>query len=276
MTTYAIGDIQGCYKELRQLLKLIHFSSDKDQLWFVGDLVNRGPDSLSVLRFIKDLGDNAISVLGNHDLHMLGVLHGIEKPRKKDTFDEIMLAKDRDAIIEWVCSRPLMHIDKQNKHILVHAGIYPAWSVEEAQLYAKEMESVLQSDKCIEFIKNMYGSKPKRWSASLTGWDRLRFITNSFTRMRFCTEDLQLDMKHTGSPGTQPNELIPWYLLRNNELRQYRILMGHWSTLGNVNDPQLVTLDTGCLWGGKLTAYSLESPSNYTSLQCSMTQNPNV
>ncbi len=274
MTTYAIGDIQGCYKELRQLLKLINFSSDKDQLWFVGDLVNRGPDSLSVLRFIKDLGENAISVLGNHDLHMLGVLQSIEKPRKKDTFNEIILAKDRDTLIEWICSLPLMHINKKSKHILVHAGIYPAWSVEEAQVYANEVESVLQSNKCIDFLKNMYGSKPERWSPSLAGWDRLRFITNSFTRMRFCTKDLQLDMKYKCPPGSQPNELIPWYLLRNDKLRQYQILMGHWSTLGNVNDPQLVTLDTGCLWGGKLTAYSLESPSCYTSLECAISQDP--
>jgi len=274
MTTYAIGDIQGCYKELRQLLKLIHFSSDKDKLWFVGDLVNRGPDSLSVLRFIRDLGDNAISVLGNHDLHMLGVLYGVEKPRKKDTFGEIISAKDLDTIIEWICSLPLMHIDKESKHILVHAGIYPDWSVEEAQNYAKEMENVLQSDRCIDFIKNMYGSKPGRWSPSLKGWDRLRFITNSFTRMRFCTADLKLDMKYKGPPGSQPNGLIPWYLLRNNELRQYKILMGHWSTLGDVNDPELITLDTGCLWGGKLTAYSLESPSCYTSFECSINQDP--
>jgi len=271
MTTYAIGDIQGCYKELRELLTLINFNSDKDQLWFVGDLVNRGPDSLSVLRFIKTLGENAISVLGNHDLHMLGVLYGIETPRKKDTFNEILVATDRDSIIEWVCHRPMVHIDKASKHILVHAGIYPSWSVEEAQSYANEMEQVLRNGEAINFIKHMYGSEPSQWSDELTGWERLRFITNSFTRMRFCTEDLQLDMKHKGQPGTQPQSLTPWFELRNSALREYRIVMGHWSTLGKVDDPQLISIDTGCLWGGKLTAYALDQPnetSSYTSLAC--------
>jgi len=274
MTVYAIGDIQGCYKELRQLLKKIAFSSDKDQLWFVGDLVNRGPDSLAVLRFIKDLAENAISVLGNHDLHMLGVLTGVEKPRKKDTFEEIIHAKDRDSIIDWVRSRPLVYIEEESKHILVHAGIYPNWSIVEAKAYAAEMEAVLQSDHYLDFINNMYGSEPSVWSNTLEGWDRLRFITNSFTRMRYCTVNAELDMKHKGPPGTQPNNLMPWYKIRNKELRSYRVLMGHWSTLGNVNDPQLITLDTGCLWGGSLTAYALEEPPRFTALACAVTQSP--
>ena len=249
MTTYAIGDIQGCYRELKLLLKKIKFSSDKDQLWLVGDLVNRGPDSLAVLRFVKDLGDNAITVLGNHDLHMLGVLLGFEKQRKQDTFDDILRAVDRNQLIEWVRSRPLLHIDEASKHILVHAGIYPAWSVTEAQEYAKEMEQVLQGDQFQRFINHMYGNKPNIWRPTLQGWERYRFITNCFTRMRFCTRDLKLDMTHKGSPGSQPEELLPWYELRNDELRSYKIVMGHWSTLGDTGDPQLITLDTGCLSG---------------------------
>jgi len=266
MTIFAIGDIQGCFQELQQLLKKIKFSTDKDQLWFTGDLVNRGPESLAVLRFVKDLKENAITVLGNHDLHMLAVVHGLEKPRKKDTFKEILQASDRDALMEWITQQPLMHCENEN--VLVHAGIYPDWSIEQAAKLAKEVEAVLQSDKLIDFMKNMYGNQPKYWSDEHSGWDRLRFITNCFTRMRFCTTNKQLDMQEKCKPGNQSRGLFPWFELRNENLKQYRILFGHWSTLGMVNDDKVVSLDSGCLWGGKLTAIALQDPPYFTSLDC--------
>lgn len=266
MTIYAIGDIQGCFNELKQLLEKIQYKSDKDQLWFTGDLVNRGPDSLKTLRYIKALDGNAISVLGNHDLHMLAVLNGLQQPRKSDTFDEILTAPDKVELMNWVSKLPLMHVDSNN--VLVHAGIYPAWRIPQAQALAKEVEATLQSEHQIDFLHNMYGNLPEKWNDNLTGWDRLRFITNAFTRMRYCDTTLALDLKHNGKPGSQPDELSPWLNYLNENHKQYRILFGHWSTLGQSKISNVYALDGGCLWGGNLTALALDETPRYIHINC--------
>ncbi|HFE37964.1 MAG TPA: symmetrical bis(5'-nucleosyl)-tetraphosphatase, partial [Gammaproteobacteria bacterium] len=195
MTVYAIGDIQGCFNELKQLLKKIKFSTDKDKLWITGDLVNRGPDSLATLRYIKSLEDNAITVLGNHDLHMLAVIYGLQKQRSKDTFSEILQAPDRELLVQWITQQPLMHIDETLNAVLVHAGIYPGWDITKARKLAIEVENTLQSEQLPAFLQHMYGNQPDKWNDDLTGWARLRFITNVFTRMRYCTDNFTLDLR---------------------------------------------------------------------------------
>ena len=258
MTVYAIGDIQGCFTELKQLLEKIHFSSDKDQLWFTGDLVNRGPDSLETLRFVKSLEDNAITVLGNHDLHMLAVLHGFQHSRPKDTFDEILKAPDKENLMQWIAHQPLLHKDESLNAVLVHAGIYPGWTIEKAEELAWEVEATLKSEYLPEFLQNMYGNQPENWDEDLQSWERLRFITNCFTRMRYCHADFALDLKYNGEPGLQPEHLQPWLNFLNQEHTQHRILFGHWSTLGESKVDNVYALDSGCLWGGRLTALALE------------------
>lgn len=268
MTIFAIGDIQGCFVELKDLLHKINFSLDRDQLWFTGDLVNRGPDSLATLRYVKSLGENAITVLGNHDLHMLAVLLGFESQRPKDTFGEIIHAQDKHELIDWIRTRPLMHWDQANNSILVHAGIYPGWEIPKAMKHAKEVETILQNESFPLFLQNMYGNKPNQWKESLAGWERLRFITNVFSRMRYCHEDFSLDLKHNGKPGTQPKHLRPWFELLSKQQKDYRIIFGHWSTLGVNYFDNVYALDSGCLWGGKLTALALEKEPRFIHLKC--------
>ena len=268
MTIYAIGDIQGCFKELKQLLKKINFSSDKDKLWLTGDLVNRGPDSLATLRYVKSLGDNAITVLGNHDLHMLAVIHGFQTQRPKDTLSEILKAPDKTSLTEWLIQQPLMHIDEDISTILVHAGIYPGWNISQAHELAKEVERVLQNEKLPGFLQHMYGNQPDRWDENLKDWERLRFITNTFTRMRYCHSNLTLDLKYNDAPGLQPSHLQPWLNFLTTEQKKYRILFGHWSNLGESKIDNVYALDSGCLWGGKLTALALENIPRYIHLDC--------
>ena len=268
MTIYAIGDIQGCFSELKQLLDKIHFSADKDQLWFTGDLVNRGPDSLATLRYVKSLASNAITVLGNHDLHMLAVLFGFQQQRPKDTFDEIIQAPDKDELIQWLVHQPLMHIDEPLNAILVHAGIFPGWTIPQAKKYAEEVETILQGKHLLEFLQNMYGNQPDNWNDNLQSWERLRFITNCFTRMRYCHSNLALDLKYNGEPGLQPEHLQPWLNFLNQEHKKYRVLFGHWSTLGQSKVNNVFALDSGCLWGGKLTALALDETPRYIHLNC--------
>jgi len=268
MTVYAIGDVQGCFNELKQLIKQLKFSSDKDQLWFTGDLVNRGPESLATLRYVKSLGENAITVLGNHDLHMLAVLFNLQKPRPKDTLEDIQKAKDKDELIQWICRQPLMHIDDTQNAIMVHAGIYPGWEISQAKKFAEEVEVVLQGEKLQDFLNNMYGNEPDTWRNDLQGWERLRFITNCFTRMRYCDSSFALDLKHNGKPGKQPEHLQPWLNFLNDEQKQHRILFGHWSTLGESKVKNVYALDGGCLWGGQLTALALENPPRFYHLNC--------
>ncbi len=278
MAVYAIGDVQGCYDELIQLLDIIKFKKDTDQLWFTGDLVNRGPKSLETLRFIRDLGDSAVVVLGNHDLHLLATAFDHRKPGRKDTLDELLDAPDHDELIEWLRYRPLIHIDDDLDVVMVHAGLHPDWTIEKAQSLAHEVESVLRSDKHIGFYQHMYGDKPRKWSEKLYSWPRLRYITNILTRLRYCDENGRSSMNSKGVPGSQPEGLHPWFELKNRRSKDAHILFGHWSTLvlsPEQNYHNVYPLDTGCLWGGKLTAMRIDRrPFETFQLNCPESQKP--
>lgn len=268
MAVYAIGDIQGCYDDLMGLLEEIQFDQGKDRLWFTGDLVNRGPDSLRVLRFVRDLGDNAISVLGNHDLHMLALAEGYAPHHRSDTLDEILNAPDREDLLNWVRQQPLLYHDEKLHFTMVHAGLPPQWDLSLAQQCAFEVESVLRGDNYLEFLANMYGNEPDIWDENLQGWDRLRFITNCFSRLRYCNSEGQLCLKSKGEPGTQPKGYLPWFEVPGRKSKDMRIIFGHWSTLGLYRDNGVFSLDTGCLWGGLLTAMHLESDMSIYSYVC--------
>lgn len=274
MAVYAIGDVQGCYDELMALLEEIHFNPAKDQLWFTGDLVNRGPDSLKVLRFVRGLGEAAITVLGNHDLHMLALAEGYAPHHRSDTLDEILNAPDREELLDWVRRQPLLHHDEKIHFTLVHAGLPPQWDLSQARQYATEVESVLQGEQYHEFLANMYGNEPDIWDDRLEGWDRLRFITNCFSRLRYCDGNGRLCLKSKGEPGTQPEGYMPWFEVPGRKSRDLRVVFGHWSTLGLYRENGVFSLDTGCLWGGLLTAMHLESDMGVYSLACPGHQHP--
>lgn len=261
MSTYAIGDIQGCYEDLLRLLDKIEFDSATDTLWFCGDIINRGPQSLETIRYIKNLGDRAITVLGNHDLHFLAVAYVSDKPSRYDTFSDILKAHDRDELVNWLRSQKLFHHDAELNISMVHAGIPPHWTIEDAVFHSSEIESVLQVSDPFEFFKNMYGNQPRDWKESLTGWDRYRYITNVFTRMRYCDQSGRPDFKFKNDIGTQPDYLIPWFMHDNRLTKNDEIIFGHWSTLTNVTTNNIHALDTGCLWGGKLTALNIDHDS---------------
>ncbi len=257
MATYAIGDIQGCYDQLQQLLEQIEFS-DADRLWIAGDLVNRGPNSLDTLRFLKELGERATIVLGNHDLHLLAVHYGKTHQRRSDTLQAILDAPDREELMHWLRHQPLLAVDKELGYAMVHAGIPPAWSLKTARKRAKEVEEVLQSELAEEYFANMYGNQPDRWHPELTGWDRLRLITNYFTRMRFCDDAGTLELKAKGGLDTQPEGFQPWFH-HERKADRYPILFGHWAALeGYAESDNVFALDTGCIWGNQLTAMRLE------------------
>lgn len=268
MRRIAIGDVQGCLDELRTLLRLCRYSADRDQLWFVGDLVNRGPDSLGVLRFVRDLGEGARVVLGNHDLHLLAVAIGPLKGaharalRSGDTLEAILEASDRDELLEWLLTRPLAVQatgDQGRIDLMVHAGVVPDWTTGEVCALATEVADALQRDPRGVFGA-MYGNRPDRWSSRLTGRDRQRFVINTLTRLRFCTPDGRIDLTSKGAPGTQPEGELPWFETPDRRTQDCRVIFGHWSTLGLLRRPNLLALDTGCVWGGALTAVSLEDP----------------
>jgi len=277
MSTYAIGDIQGCQDELERLLEKIHFDPAHDQLWFTGDLVNRGPRSLDTLRFVKSLGSSALTVLGNHDLHLLAIAHGQEhRLHRGDTLDEILNAPDRDELLQWLRYRPLLHLDSALGFCLVHAGIPPQWRLAEARERAKEVEAVLRSDQHHSFYQQMYGGEPTLWQPELTGWPRLRCITNALTRMRYCTPAGEIDLHHNGRPGTQPQPLLPWFEIANRKSAEVRIVFGHWSTLPVPEDPtaMAIGIDGGCLWGGQLVAVELAPQLRFHALPCPTRQRP--
>ncbi|GMR09130.1 MAG: bis(5'-nucleosyl)-tetraphosphatase (symmetrical) ApaH [Gammaproteobacteria bacterium] len=257
MSTYAIGDVQGCYDELQQLLALIEFDSVRDRLWFTGDLVNRGPDSLEVLRFVKSLGDKAITVLGNHDLHLLAIAANRDRPRRKDTLDDVLNAPDRDELLNWLRQQPLMHVDNSLGFVLIHAGLPPQWDLARAQACAHEVEMVLRGENYQAYFQQMYGNQPDSWRDDLGGMDRLRFITNCFTRLRYCDQNGRYAMEEKGSPGSQAEPWQPWFRIQDRASKGANIIFGHWSTLNEVNDEGIFALDSGCLWGGQLTALQL-------------------
>lgn len=276
MAVFAIGDIQGCYDDLMRLLERVSFDPAEDRLWFAGDLVNRGPASLPVLRFVRDLGERALSVLGNHDLHLLAVAAGTAKPRKSDTLDGILAAPDRDELLHWLRHRPLLHHDPVLGYTLVHAGLPPQWDLQQAQACARELESVLRRPDYLDFFRHMYGDEPARWDPGLAGMERLRFIVNCFTRLRFIGPEGQLELKTKGSPGSQPQGYLPWYEVPDRRSASLHILFGHWSTVGEIQAAHnALGLDTGCVWGGRLTALRLDDDNGrWHCVDCRGAQSP--
>ena len=269
MTRYAIGDLQGCEEELRALLVRLKFSADRDRLWFVGDLVNRGPDSLAALRRVRALGDNAVVVLGNHDLHLLAVACGVQRRRRSDTLDEVLAAPDRDTLIEWLLTRPLAHAEGSD--LLVHAGVVPQWTAASTLTLAAEVGSALRRDPRALF-EQMYGDEPERWDERLAGPERLRFIINVLTRLRLCTADGRVDLSLKGPPPPPPSALRPWFEHPQRATRDVRVVFGHWSALGLVRRPDVLGLDTGCVWGGRLTAADLDTDRAPLSVDCAAYQ----
>lgn len=273
MAVYAVGDIQGCYDELRALLDRLRFDPANDVLWLVGDLVNRGPKSLETLRFVRDLGTAAITVLGNHDLHLIAASHGRHLGHGGHTLDAVLSAPDREELVDWLRRQPLLHHDEQLGYTMVHAGLPPQWDLDLAQRCAREVEEALRGPQIGEFIEHMYGNKPHRWSDDLRGWDRLRFAVNCFTRMRYCDAGGRLDFKAKGPPGSQPAGLYPWFELPRAS-RDLRLVFGHWSTLGLREDPGVFPIDTGCLWGGAMTSLRLDGEPQRFSLACAGHRKP--
>ena len=259
MALYAIGDVQGCDTELGALLKAVKFSPDKDQVWFVGDLVNRGPESLQTLRRIRGLGDAARVALGNHDLHLLAAAFGFAKLRNDDTLDDILRAPDREVLLDWLINQPLLHEDHEMNLCLLHAGLAPQWDQATARACARDFESALQKNPTA-VLEHLYGDEPDRWDEGLKGADRLRFIGNCFTRLRYVDGDGRLALRAKGSPEkAQKKSLIPWFEAADARWRGPRIIFGHWSTLGFFSNADVTGLDTGCVWGGSLTALRLDA-----------------
>lgn len=259
MSTYAIGDIQGSYEPLMRLLDTIHFEPTEDTLWLAGDLVNRGPDSLKVLRFLYSIRTSVISILGNHDLHLLAIAAGHRQQGRHDTLAEILIADDRDVLLSWLRSCKILHHDPALQFSMVHAGIPPQWNLAEARARAHELEAVLHSDNSDEFLASMYGNQPDEWHATLSGQDRLRLITNYFTRMRFCSAEGKLELKAKEGPEAAPEGFAPWFAYPERRTRNDKIIFGHWAALeGKSRTANVYALDTGCAWGGSLTALRLE------------------
>ncbi|MPZ46888.1 MAG: symmetrical bis(5'-nucleosyl)-tetraphosphatase [Betaproteobacteria bacterium] len=255
MATYVIGDIQGCFEALEKLLDRIDFDAGRDRLWFVGDLVNRGPDSLATLRFVRDLGDGAVTVLGNHDLHLLTVASGFAHLHRGDTVADILDAPDRDALLDWLRRCKLMHVDEG--WAMVHAGLLPQWSVERAHALAREVESVLGGSDYADMLRHMYGNQPDEWDEALEGDDRLRVIVNAMTRLRLCTPQGKMEFRHKSAPRQLPPGYLPWYAIPERASAGHPIVFGHWSTLGLHAAEDVVALDSGCLWGNALSALRL-------------------
>ena len=256
MATYAVGDIQGCCAEFQRLLEQIRFDPIQDRLWLVGDLVNRGPGSLEVLRLVKSLGDSAITVLGNHDLHLLAVAEGAAELHRTDTLDEVLNAPDRAELLHWLRHQRLLHAE--NAHVLVHAGLLPQWSVAQAASLAREVEAALRGGDYAVFLARMYGNTPHGWDDGLTGYTRLRIITNAFTRMRICTPQGEMEFRFKGEVENIPPGYLPWYAIPNRASSDATVIFGHWSALGLKVDQRIIALDTGCLWGGPMSAIRLE------------------
>lgn len=266
MAVYAIGDIQGCYDELLRLLDVIEFNESDDQLWFAGDLVNRGPKSLETLRFVKSLGSAAVSVLGNHDLHLLATALRERRPGKKDSLTSILEAPDRDELLHWLRHRPLFH--HNDAYCLVHAGLPPQWSFAMSHKMARMVENLLQGPDYRSFFKSMYGDRPAQWSEQLNSFEQARFAVNCFTRMRYCDADGKLDFSHKGPLGSQPEHLLPWFAVPGRKSTDKKIVFGHWSTLGYYEGYNCYAIDTGCLWGGELTALQLGQNVTRYSVDC--------
>ena len=275
MASFAIGDVQGCLDDLLRLLERVNFDPEEAQLWFTGDLVNRGPKSLETLRFVSGLGDSAVSVLGNHDLHLLAVAEGFQAEKPRDTLRAVLDAPDAAELLHWLRFRPLAHYDASLGYLLVHAGLPPEWDLKMTLGAAKEVETVLRSEGYRDLLREMYGSEPAQWHAGLEGIARYRYIINALTRIRFCTADGRLDFTHKGAPGSQPPGLLPWFRVPGRRNAEIDILFGHWSTLRDSKTPRAWALDSGCLWGGKLTALRIDGEEGlWVSVDCAAAQQP--
>jgi len=269
MKNYVVGDIQGCYKGLRKLLKKADFKPAKDKLWAVGDLVARGPDSLSTLEYLYDLGPHFDSVLGNHDLHLIATAYGLNKTKAQDKLDTLIKHKDFDRYIEFLCRKPLAVSPAENV-LISHAGLYPSWSIKKALKLSAEIQAELGGKHPHKFLKHMYGNTPSKWDKSLQGYDRTRFIVNAFTRMRYVEKDLSLDFDSKCHPRHAAKSLKPWFGIKNEKLRKSEtILFGHWaSLLGDIpkdhpNPASIIALDTGFVWGNAMTLYCLENNKTF-------------
>ncbi len=257
MAMYLIGDVQGCDEPFARLLQTIDFSPSRDTLYLLGDLVNRGPDSAGVLRRLMGYGDSARCLLGNHDLHLLAVAHGVRRQHKGDTLDGILDAPDRTAMLDWLrCQRMAI---LEGGCLMVHAGVLPQWTAEQAMSHAAEVEAVLSGDDCGDFLDNMYGNEPALWEDSLRGTARIRAIVNAFTRLRFCTIEGEMEFKVKEGAGSAPPGFMPWYDVPGRKTADVRVAFGHWASLGWLDREELLSLDSGCVWGGKLSAYELDS-----------------
>lgn len=264
MATYVIGDVQGCYSFLQRLLEKLKFSPDEDTLWLTGDLVNRGPESVQTLNFVRGLGQKAITVLGNHDLALLALSVGAIQARSKDTFTEVLEADNADDLILWLRNLPMIVKDDSLGFVMAHAGIYPLWTIDQAIKYGEELSQTLRSEQFTDYMHHMFGQEPSTWDEALTGWDRLRFITNAFTRMRYCTIHGSLDFKSKNNPKKNTTQTIPWFMYPNPQFGDQKIIFGHWAALeGNCPKPNIFALDTGCVWGRCLTALCLETKQRF-------------
>ena len=259
MAIYAIGDLQGCYDPFRRLLDAIRFDPDGDTLWLCGDLVNRGPKSLKTLRFVKSLGESAISVLGNHDLHCLALWAGaVRHGRRFSSLEKLIDAADADELCDWLRQQPLAHYDEELDTLMVHAGTHPDWSVDKTLRRAAEVQEVLRNGDYSTLLGKMYGNAPNKWSGNLSGYKRLRFIINCLTRMRMIDSNHRLNLSFSGNPNNARKNLRPWFAADDREAKKTRIVFGHWSQLGLIVLPNLLSLDTGCVWGRQLTAARLD------------------
>jgi bis(5'-nucleosyl)-tetraphosphatase (symmetrical) len=262
MAIYAVGDVQGCCTELEQLLSILRFDPARDRLWFVGDLVNRGPRSLDVLRLVAGLGAAATVVLGNHDLHLLAVARGGEALRAADaSLQPVLAAPDAPRLLDWLQSRPVLHHDAGLGITLLHAGLPPQWDIAQARRCAAELEDALGGERSGRLFAQMYGNQPDLWRDDLEGADRLRFITNAFTRLRVCDADGRMLLRFKGPPAEAPPGAVPWFRAAGRRSAGARIVCGHWSALGYLDEGGVLALDTGCVWGGTLTARRLDAPS---------------
>jgi bis(5'-nucleosyl)-tetraphosphatase (symmetrical) len=272
MKTYAIGDLQGCHQQLLALLDKIDADAPHAQLIFVGDIVNRGPRSLATLRQVRALGKRARIVLGNHDLNLLAVAAGLRQPHRADTLADILAADDREELIDWLRHQPLALYEQE--HLCVHAGVLPQWDAPQTMALAHEVEAALQGPDWVDFLRHMYGNAPAQWSDELQGADRLRCIVNALTRLRYCNADGVMDFKSADSPDTDnTGGLLPWFELPQRRTKDVTVVFGHWSTLGLVLRTKLIGLDTGCVWGGKLSAVSL-SDRTLLQVDCPQHQRP--
>jgi bis(5'-nucleosyl)-tetraphosphatase (symmetrical) len=265
---YAVGDIQGCGTAFDALLKALSFRRSRDRLWLVGDLVNRGPDSLGVLRRVKQLGRSVTCVLGNHDLHLLATVAGGRELSPADTFGDVLGAPDADKIVDWLRRLPLLHYDAPARRVLVHAGIPPLWTLTEARREAREVERVLRGPKWRYALRSMYGNQPAKWSDKLDRTSKRRYTINALTRMRYCDKRGRLDFSESGPPGTQPKGLLPWFEVPDRPADNVQVVFGHWAALGLVRRADITALDSGCVWGGSLTAVRLDRPARPVRVNC--------